>query len=125
MRRFRKLALALVGTLILLIAIACFICVPSTHADPMHLLFINPDGTPCDQPCLLGVQPGKTPYSDVFAILRAHPLTCDFNFDLDQGIGRGPGVRVILHFDAGNYLSQIDLVRTGADSPMIGDRWVA
>src|SRR5512133_1699784 len=118
MKHFRRLALALVGTLILLIGIAYFIYVPPIHADPVHLLFTYPSGTACDHPCLFGVQPGKTSYADAFALLRAHPLTCDFDFDLAHGMGQGPGARVILHFGMGKHLSQIDLVRTGPRSPM-------
>lgn len=38
-------------------------------------LFTNPDGTPCERPCLFGVRPGYTRHEDAIAILRSHPLT--------------------------------------------------
>jgi hypothetical protein len=38
-------------------------------------LFTNPDGSPCAQPCLFGVRPGKTTLDDALKILDRHPLT--------------------------------------------------
>lgn len=34
-------------------------------------------GNPCDQPCILGVRPGITPFDDALRLIQAHPLTHD------------------------------------------------
>ncbi len=43
--------------------------------SPLMLLFANPDGTPCQMPCLFGVRPGQMSRTQTMVILRAHPLT--------------------------------------------------
>lgn len=40
--------------------------------------FTHADGTPCEQPCMFGLQPGITPYREIVPLLRAHPVTRDF-----------------------------------------------
>jgi hypothetical protein len=42
-------------------------------------IFSNPDGSPCEQPCMFGVRPGKMSESEAVAILKAHPLTRGFD----------------------------------------------
>jgi hypothetical protein len=49
--------------------------VGSAKPLPFSLLFTNPDGSPCDSPCLLGVRPGYTTHQDAMVILQSHPLT--------------------------------------------------
>src|SRR5258706_6456660 len=41
---------------------------------PLTVLFSNPDGTPCELPCLFGVRPEKTRFDDALAILQSHPM---------------------------------------------------
>src|SRR5258707_6005019 len=76
----------------------------------------NPDGTPCKRPCLLGVRPGETSYEEALALLRAHPLTQDYHVDSRHGILHGPEANVILHFEAGHPISEIEFVRISGDS---------
>ncbi len=101
MNRFRQLVLALVGMLALLMVIAYFASISQNHIDPVFLLFTNPDGTACRQPCLFGVRPGETTYAEALVLLRVHPFTRDFEFDLKHNTLRGPESRVILHFEVG------------------------
>lgn len=75
-------------------------------------VFTNPDGSPCQRPCLLGVQPGQTPYHRAIQILQAHPFSRDFAFDTQRGMFSGPGLSIILFEDEESDLSRIDLVRT-------------
>jgi hypothetical protein len=46
----------------------------SNQPNPIAPLFTNPDGSACEMPCLLGVQPGKMTIDQALAILNAHPL---------------------------------------------------
>ncbi|MCC7448334.1 MAG: hypothetical protein IT324_13015 [Anaerolineae bacterium] len=58
-----------------------------TRPVPLAILFTNPNGTPCPRPCLFGVQPGATSFSDAVAMVRAHPFTRALGRDeiSDQG----------------------------------------
>lgn len=39
------------------------------------LLFTNPDGSPCERPCIFGIEPGKITFFQGDAILKQHPAT--------------------------------------------------
>lgn len=41
---------------------------------PLSSLFSNPDGSPCEQPCMLGLQPGVTEFNIADERLQAHPF---------------------------------------------------
>jgi hypothetical protein len=43
---------------------------PSSFA----MLFTNPDGTPCQMPCMLGSRVGETTEEQAYSLLQAHPL---------------------------------------------------
>jgi hypothetical protein len=43
--------------------------------DPVSVLFTDPSGIPCTRPCLLGIQPGQTTFTDAIAMVKTHPLT--------------------------------------------------
>jgi len=73
MRRLGKPILALL--VINMILIIMFKFVGTTRQDPLMPLFTNPDGTPCQMPCLLGIQPGKTTLKEAIALVKLHPLT--------------------------------------------------
>jgi hypothetical protein len=58
-----------------------------TRGSPPRLLlglFANPDGSPCEQPCLLGVRP-EMPYEQALTLLQAHPFTG--KHDIHEGEG--------------------------------------
>ncbi len=88
MRWLYRVTLALVlgfATLMVLIR--------TTRQAPSPLvatLFTNPDGTACQQPCLLGIQ-AETPYEETFALLKRHPFTRQLN------VRYGPGAHELLY----------------------------
>ena len=43
--------------------------------NPIAVLFTNPDGSPCQKPCLFGVRPGKMTLDEALKVLDQHPLT--------------------------------------------------
>ncbi len=45
------------------------------HSDWPALLFTNPNGSPCQRPCLFGIRPGYTTFEESEALLNAHPIT--------------------------------------------------
>lgn len=71
--------------LTLLLIVTCAAAIFTTHLiggtrpNPLAILFTNPDGTPCQRPCLLGVGPGETKYEDAVALLRTHPFMLQFD----------------------------------------------
>ncbi len=38
------------------------------------VIFTNPDGSPCEMPCMFGVRPGKMTSDEAFVILQKHPF---------------------------------------------------
>ena len=43
--------------------------------NPIAVLFTNPDGSPCQMPCLFGVRPGVMTLDEGLRVLDQHPLT--------------------------------------------------
>ncbi|MCC7448594.1 MAG: hypothetical protein IT324_14335 [Anaerolineae bacterium] len=41
----------------------------------LSVIFTNPDGSPCEMPCMFGVRPGKMTAEEAAKILRQHPYT--------------------------------------------------
>jgi hypothetical protein len=41
----------------------------------MAQVFTNPDGSPCEIPCVFGIQHRKTTHEEAVDLLKAHPLT--------------------------------------------------
>jgi hypothetical protein len=54
----------------------------STHPKPalFSVLFTNPDGSPCEMPCMFGVRPGKMTVDEAVARLQQHPFTRGMTF---------------------------------------------
>jgi hypothetical protein len=48
--------------------------VGAVRPSPLASLFSNPDGSPCQLPCLFGIRPGETRADEALAILDSHPL---------------------------------------------------
>jgi hypothetical protein len=87
MFRILRLTLALVGSLIVLVLTVRLI--GNAQPSPLALLFTNADGTPCQQPCLLGVQPGKLSTEQAISLLKKHPLMRGVQADIvrtDSGV---------------------------------------
>jgi len=45
------------------------------YPNPIAVLFTNPDGSPCQMPCLFGVRPGEMTVDEGLQVLDKHPLT--------------------------------------------------
>src|SRR5258707_4536031 len=45
------------------------------YPNPIAVLFTNPDGSPCQMPCLFGVRPSVMTLDEGLKILDQHPLT--------------------------------------------------
>jgi hypothetical protein len=84
---FRLIRLMLLLVITCAAAIFAARLVGRTRPVPLAILFTNPNGTPCPRPCLFGVQPGVTSFSDAVAMVRAHPFTRALGRDelSDQG----------------------------------------
>ncbi len=114
------------------VSITQFIC--GARPSQFALLFTNPDGTPCQRPCLFGVRPGETSYQHTIALLQTHPFTRRFEPNIDRGIFSGPGLSVIVFLNDGDFVtrkadrlnpqrvSRIDLVRT---SDLASSTWAS
>ncbi|MCC7448333.1 MAG: hypothetical protein IT324_13010 [Anaerolineae bacterium] len=72
MPRLIRLAMLLIAACTALIVVTHLI--GRSQPNPLAVLFTNPDGTPCDQPCLLGVRPGETTLDEGVALVRQHPF---------------------------------------------------
>src|SRR5215467_16109656 len=64
------------------------------------LLFTNPDGSPCQRPCLLGIRPGDMTFDATVALLKVHPVTRDLqfqaiNYRMNLFNGRGLTVTIL------------------------------
>ncbi len=85
MSHFARLSLILAGLLVcMLVAVRI---VAGAQPSPLILIFKHPDGTPCERPCLFGIEPGKTKRENVVALLRAHPLLAGQMWQLPQDDG--------------------------------------
>src|SRR5262249_44610444 len=74
MNGFLRLVISLFGGLTA--ALFAIKGIGATQPDSTFaLLFTNPDGSPCSQPCLFGIRPGVTTYDEAVRLLKAHPLT--------------------------------------------------
>ncbi len=71
--RLIRLCLALIVALCG--AILAIHLIGGLYPNPIAVLFTNPDGSPCQMPCLFGVRPGVTTLEDAFRLLDKHPLT--------------------------------------------------
>src|SRR5260370_1108183 len=65
-----------VASLIVVLAgvLSVTIAISSAQAMPLSSLFSNPNGSPCEQPCMLGLQPGVTEFNIADERLQAHPF---------------------------------------------------
>jgi hypothetical protein len=76
--------LARTSALMLTFAVAIMIArlVGSARPKPAlySMLFTNPDGSPCERPCMFGVRPGKMTPAEAVAILKQHPVTHGMTF---------------------------------------------
>lgn len=69
----------------------------------LSVLFTNPDGSPCERPCMFGVRPGKMTRAEAEAILKSHPALRNLRFQTGNGNTFtylvGDTITVALHYD--------------------------
>jgi hypothetical protein len=104
------------------VGLAAIRSIGAAQANPIAILFTNPDGSPCHMPCLFGVRPGDTTIGEAIRALRVHPLTHDMVL-LPVMVGgakygielRAEGVRIMLstqeaYSNDGMQVTNINLV---------------
>ena len=60
-----------------------------SKSETLTTLFSYPDGITCQQPCILGIQPGFTTSNQAVELLKTHPLTKGNTIRQDQFSGQG------------------------------------
>lgn len=85
---------------------------------PNDVLFTNPDGTPCESPCLFGIQPGQTPYRGAVALLQTHAFTHCFTANLEGDILGDDTMAVMLQSDSESEIAYIELWSRAEEAPI-------
>src|SRR5579864_3430262 len=93
-----RLAVGLLLSLTVLIGLVRLI--GGTQSVPLAMLFTQPDGTPCQRPCLFGVQPGQTSYKQAVELLRNHPFTQALQSEGIRNMFSDESLSVLLSLDA-------------------------
>jgi hypothetical protein len=74
--------------------------VGSRQKSLLPLIFTNPDGSPCQRPCLFGAEPGRMTSDEAVAVLKRHPLTRTMKVsersDVAEYIVEAKGVRILV-----------------------------
>src|SRR5215831_14610393 len=77
-------------TLLLIVFTSCTVfasCYIGTTQPPtVNVVFTNPDGSPCQMPCLFGIRPNITRLEDLLQIEATHPYIKDFKRSALGGI---------------------------------------
>ena len=79
------------------------------------MLLSNPDGSPCQRPCLLGMQPGITLFEEAFGMIRNHPLSRASILQENQSnetlfVFADPSIRLMIHKNGDGTLAESDLM---------------
>src|SRR5207302_1104975 len=84
-----------------------------TQSNPLDVLFTNPDGSPCQMPCLFGVRPGQMTVDDSLRVLQQHPLTHNMRKEiLDNGIAlQTDGFVLLVYSNNGTRINWLNLDR--------------
>jgi hypothetical protein len=115
MTRFFRGAGALL--IVLTLSIAATQLNYSSTSGLLSGLFTNADGSPCEQPCLLGVRPDMA-YEQALTLLQAHPFTGKHDIHEGEGIRQfdrftGQEIEVSLTRQLPKYQSvSVSLVRS-------------
>jgi hypothetical protein len=116
MFKFCRLVAGLLLSLTVLIGMAPLI--GGAQSAPLAMLFTKPDGTPCQRPCLFGVQPGLTSYTQAVELLRNHPFTRTFQSEGIRNMFSDESLSVILSLDANDRVSGVTLISYSNSSPL-------
>jgi len=71
----RRLSLVLGLVIGLYILIFAARAIAAQQPSALAEIFTNPDGSPCEMPCMFGVRPGVTTFERALTIFHEHPLT--------------------------------------------------
>jgi hypothetical protein len=106
-----KVCRMVVGLLLILtVSIGLARLIGSTQSARLAMLFTNWDTTPCQRPCLFGVQPGQTSYNQAVELLRHHPFTYAFQSTGTRNMVSDGSLSIILSLDAADEVSRITVV---------------
>lgn len=80
---------------------------------PFNAIFTNPDGSPCEMPCMFGIHPHETEFNKAIELIRTHPLTRQIT-DIDIAANRPAQFAtrrwyVVLHRSKDNRVDSIEL----------------
>ncbi|MEP7291869.1 MAG: hypothetical protein ABI835_08790 [Chloroflexota bacterium] len=86
-------------------------------ASPLAAVFSNPDGTPCDHPCVFGIHPGETSIEQAVSLLGVHLLTRDAVW-MEDGVLQlsGPDTYVTFRATRDGLVESIVLTATLEDA---------
>ena len=107
MRKFFWMTITLL--LIVIVVVGVIHIAGGMERGTFALLFTDPDGSPCQRPCMLGVRPGDMAFDAAIALLKSHPVTQalqyqSINYRMSQFNGRDLAV-VILKTPGGKVAS--------------------
>lgn len=70
----------------------------------------NPDGSPCEQPCMFGIRPGETRREQGIRLLQSHPLTRSALWIGDSTLKlAGPDTYVVFHTRPDDVVESVGL----------------
>lgn len=103
MNRFGILVAGLITVSVALILTARMMGSFSPRDASYTAYFVNDDGSDCDRPCVFGIEPGQTAFTDAVSMLQALPrkLQTDISSGLDWVWVRSRDLYVGIRRDAG------------------------
>jgi hypothetical protein len=110
----RRLLFALIPLFAAVIVLARL--VGKTQPSTVATIFTNADGSPCERPCLFGIRPGVTTYSEALKFLKIHPLVGGIQgsdgvvMKVGQGALAGKWLRVSMYEDGNGRIVHIALI---------------
>ncbi len=116
----RRLAVVILTTATLLsIAIGMIRAAGMAGPPAMQGLLVRPDGAVCPSPCILGIRPRQTTYSQAISYIQTHPLTQNFVMQrvIDGAVFEGEGILLALTKGTGDELLFMNLIFQGTDGP--------
>src|SRR4051812_21567848 len=130
--RFRHLIILLLITFVA--AILAVRVLGGRQPSVVDMLFTNPDGSPCERPCLFGIRPGVTKIDEALSILNTHPLIepqADKNgpaavvagqaVSIGRGLFAGKFLDIVLYANDNDTVEEITLVIVSEEA-IYGDK---
>src|SRR5579859_475753 len=94
--------------------------VGAASPSPLDILFTNPDGSPCQMPCLFGVRPGQMTVDQAQQLLEQHPLTRTMRKEvLENGVAfESRGILLLVISNDGHRINWLNLERYWLNNPV-------